>query len=407
MPIKIQNKGVGSNHSNLWKLFNEEILLPAAILKEADITNNIRWMQQFAEHYKVKLAPHGKTTMAPWLFQRQMDAGAWGMTLATVPQVCSAANNCVSRVLMANQLVGGEPMRLIADKIKHHELEFYCLVDSVDNVKQLGEYFSEASVNLNLLIELGIEGGRCGCRTQEQFQRVLEAINQYDYLQLKGIEFYEGVIHGQNAEAEIRSFVSSAAKLAIELAPKGEEFILTGAGSAWYDLVAEEFSNAQLPENIVPLLRPGCYIIHDKGIYEEAQKNVVGRNQYACNTLEGLNSSLEIWAYILSIPEPGLAVVGMGKRDVAFDAGLPQPEKIVTRDKMGPDCIEPASLTGATTTAIMDQHSYVRFGEDLNLQVGDMIGFSTSHPCLTFDKWKKVCVTDGQYKVTSTIDTCF
>src|SRR4030095_571810 len=69
-----------------WNLLAEELSLPTAVLYEERLRHNLRWMQQFVTEYGVKLAPHGKTTMAPKLFKRQLAGGAWGITLATAHQ---------------------------------------------------------------------------------------------------------------------------------------------------------------------------------------------------------------------------------------------------------------------------------------------------------------------------------
>ncbi|MGI4859065.1 MAG: hypothetical protein ACRYHA_19525, partial [Janthinobacterium lividum] len=54
-----------------WALLQEDVSLPVAVLRESRIEHNLRWMQAFIDRYGVKLAPHGKTTMSPALFQRQ------------------------------------------------------------------------------------------------------------------------------------------------------------------------------------------------------------------------------------------------------------------------------------------------------------------------------------------------
>ena len=89
-----------------WNVLKEDLSLPAAVLSQSRIEHNLAWMQRFVNEYGAKLAPHGKTTMAPRLFQRQLAGGAWGITLATAHQTRAAYAHGVRRVLMANQLVG-------------------------------------------------------------------------------------------------------------------------------------------------------------------------------------------------------------------------------------------------------------------------------------------------------------
>lgn len=390
-----------------WNLLNEDVSLPVAVVYQSRIDNNLQWMQKFADHYQVKLAPHGKTTMAPELFKRQQEAGAWAITLASAPQVVAAYEQGLRRIMMANQLVGKQNMRAIAALLLKGDFTFYCLVDSVENVQQLARFFASTGITLNVLLEIGVPGGRCGCRDQQQIAAVVNEIALHDCIQLSGIEVYEGVIHGDNAEQLIRDFLNGVIKtlhalLAVN-AFADEQVILTGAGSAWYDVVAETFNEAKLASSIIPVIRPGCYLIHDTGIYLEAQNAVNERNQVACESTGDLQSALEVWAYVQSIPESGKAIIGMGKRDAAFDAGLATPALFFRPGQSAPTAVDKSWVV----TDIMDQHAYLSYPENADIKVGDMIAFSTSHPCLTFDKWKNIAVLDDNYQVTDILQTYF
>src|SRR5215467_5990567 len=159
-----------------WNLLQEDLSLPAAVLYEKNIAHNLDWMKQFAEAYGAKLAPHGKTTMAPKLFRRQMEAGAWGITLATAVQTRVAYEHGVPRVLMANELVGRENMAIISRLIEDPRFEFFCLVDSVPQVNALSEFFGNRGQKLNVLLELGVIGGRSGVRDEEQLDHLLNVL---------------------------------------------------------------------------------------------------------------------------------------------------------------------------------------------------------------------------------------
>lgn len=400
-------KGVWVNEKSdgQYSLINEEICLPAAVIRKSAINNNLNWMQQFANHHQVKLSPHGKTTMTPALFSEQLEAGAWGITVATPAQAETAAMAGARHILMANQLVGKANMALIARLMRQHGAQFYCCVDSCENAAQLSHFFSEAALTLNVLIEYGVPGGRCGCRNHEEVETLAGFIQAASGLTLYGLEVYEGVIHGADAEDKIRLFLRDAVMLVEQLTEKKlitvDRPIVTGAGSAWYDIVADEFSSHP---HLTAIIRPGCYLIHDTGIYQDAQQQVMSRarrNQgYACELGGDLESALELWAYVLSVPEACKAVIGMGKRDVAFDAGLPLVERGF-RDGQA------LNVQGLEVTAIMDQHTFVNVPAGTDLRVGDILVFSTSHPCLTFDKWRYICVADDTDTVTHFVDTRF
>jgi D-serine dehydratase len=81
---------------------------PVAVLKESALAHNLRWMADFTRDAGVLIAPHGKTTMAPQLFARQLEAGAWGITFATMQQVSLGVAAGIRRIILANQLIGRE-----------------------------------------------------------------------------------------------------------------------------------------------------------------------------------------------------------------------------------------------------------------------------------------------------------
>lgn len=389
-------------------LLREELALPAAVIYESRLANNLHWMQRFADSRGVLLAPHGKTTMAPELFRRQIAAGAWGLTLANAQQAAAAHRAGIRRILMANQLVGRANMALVSQLLASSEPpDFYCLVDSAHNVHQLGEFFAARGQGLQLLLEIGVPGGRCGCRNPQQIEAVCQAIAAHPHLKLAGVETYEGVIHGEHAEQRVREHLTAVRETCRQLLRRdlfhNERVILTAAGSAWYDLVAEVFTDHD-EARLLPVLRPGCYLTHDRGIYRDAQQQVMARLREGCSPPVGdLESALEIWAYVQSLPEAGTAILGLGKRDAAFDAGLPQ-ACLHYRPDSGR---APQALSGWRTTGIMDQHCTVQYPAQFSLQVGDMLAFSTSHPCLTFDKWRQLYLIDDDYRVLQRLDTCF
>ena len=382
-----------------------DVSLPALVVHRQALEHNIRWMQSFVSNSGAELAPHGKTSMVPALFRRQLEEGAWGITLATAVQTRAAYARGVRRVLMANQLVGAPNMALIADMLSDSMFDFHCMVDHPDNVAALGEFFAARGLRLNVMIEYGVKGGRCGCRTEDEVLALAAAIAAQPALALTGIEGYEGVIHGDQAVTGIRAFAASLVRLAVDLQDRGafalERPIVTASGSAWYDLIAEAFDERQVRERFLGVLRPGSYVVHDHGIYKDAQCCVLDRR---ADLSEGLRPALEIWAHVQSLPEPGFAVIAMGKRDVAYDAGLPSP---LRRYKPGAVGAESLDVSACTVTAVMDQHAFMTIAAGCELQVGDIIAFGSSHPCLTFDKWRSGCLVDDDLQVIESFDTCF
>ncbi|HHD7488496.1 TPA: amino acid deaminase [Klebsiella oxytoca] len=383
-------------------LLAEEVCLPAALLKKTALENNIAWMQRYADARGVSLAPHGKTTMTPWIFQAQQRAGAWGIGVGSAWQASAAMASGVERVLMVNQLVGRANMRAVSRLKAHYRAaEFICCIDSLANARALSAFFSERRQTLDVLIELGVAGGRCGCRSVEDALALAQAAAELPGLRLRGLELYEGVLHGDNPQPQVEALLRQAADLACRMEHLVEgEFVLTGAGTVWYDVVCNIWLAAKKPARCRIVIRPGCYITHDRGIYDIAQKALVARDPIACDLGGDLTSALELMAMVQSVPEADRAVVNFGKRDCAFDAGLPQP---VARYRNGAQL----SAEGIESVGIMDQHCMLRLAPGSDVQVGDILVFGTSHPCLTFDKWKTLLLVDEQYNVLEELDTLF
>jgi D-serine dehydratase len=395
----------GESKSLGWSLLKEDLSLPCAVLYEDKLQHNLNWMQQFIDAYGVQLAPHGKTTMAPRLFQMQLQRGAWGITLATAHQTLVAYKHGVRRVLMANQLVGKGNMAIIERLLRDPGFTYFCLVDSADQIDQLGSFYLARGQQLHVLIELGVMGGRAGVRDEEQLQSVLLALSRWnDSIALSGVEMYEGVLE---EETSIRTFLQRAVEVVRRLAGENRfqraPILLSGAGSAWYDVVAEVFSAAGFGDAVEIVLRPGCYLTHDVGAYLAAQAKILERNPIAHQMRSGLLPALQIWAYVQSLPEPGKAIVGMGKRDAAFDSGLPTPALHFRPTEQSPQ----AAPAHWVLTKMMDQHAYMEVEVKDDLRVGDMIGFDISHPCLTFDKWRVLPVLNSHFQVIDVIETFF
>ena len=385
-------------------ILNEDVCLPAAIVKKTALENNIQWMQRYADTRGVSLAPHGKTTMTPWIFQQQQQAGAWAIGVGSAWQASIAMVSGIKRVLMVNQLVGKANMQLVSQLKAHYpDVDYLCCVDSIENAKALSAFFAAQNQQLDILLELGVPGGRCGCRTAEQALALAEEISALPALRLRGLELYEGVLHGENPQPKVEALLREAAALACKLEHYVDgEFILTGAGSVWYDVVCNVWLEAKKPANCRVVIRPGCYITHDAGIYQQAQDELMARDRVACDLGGDLASALELVAMVQSVPESGRAIVNFGKRDSAFDAGLPQP---IAHYRAG-KALENAADT-IETTGIMDQHAMLKLKPGADVQVGDILVFSTSHPCLTFDKWKALYLVDDGYQVLETLETAF
>jgi D-serine dehydratase len=121
-----------------WWILREDLPLPLAVIKERALHHNSGWMRAFLASGGAMIAPHGKTTMSPAIFDLQLGDGAWAVTLATPHQIQVARSFRYNRIFLANQLVGRSAIEYVLRELQDHpDFEFYCLVDSIANARAI------------------------------------------------------------------------------------------------------------------------------------------------------------------------------------------------------------------------------------------------------------------------------
>lgn len=386
---------VGTLAEQGWSLLAGDLPTPVVVLRESALAHNLALMGRYVEQHGALLAPHGKTTMSPQLVARQLEAGAWAITAANVAQVRVFRAFGVPRVLIANEVVEPVAVRWLADELARDPgFDVLCLADSLPAVRAMESALAGVERPLPVLAELGFPGGRTGARSVEDAVAVAAAIAASPVLELAGVEAYEGIIHGDDDArtlAAVDAFLDGLRALAERVEPERADPVLTAGGSAFFDRVVERL--AGLPYRLV--LRSGCYLTHDSGFYEHLSP-LGGRSRGG----ERLRPALQAWGAVLSRPEPELALLLLGKRDVSHDIGPPLPELVASGGELRP-------AGGMEVTELNDQHAYLRLPADDPLAVGDLVGCGISHPCTTFDKWRLLPVVDDAYTVTGAVHTFF
>ncbi|HVV11174.1 alanine racemase [Amycolatopsis sp.] len=373
-------------------------LTPLLMLDHDALRHNLATLREFCAQRGISLAPHVKTTMSPEIVNAQIEHGAWALTVATPSQAIALRDLGAERILLANELVEPHAIDWLAEEMSADPgFAGYCYVDSTEGIDILEKRLDGRARPFPVLIEFGIAGGRTGTRNAAQALALAERVAASPVLELAGVGGFEGVIGGEpdaHLLERVRTYLRRLRDLADGMLPARGEFIVTVGGSAFIELVADVLGPEwQAGRPIRVVLRSGCYVTHDSLAYQRL-RSLIGTEYEALP----LRPSLELWASVLSSPEPGLAILDFGKRDTGLDSGFPVP---LHRLRRGCTEIEPAPP--GEIFACNDQHAYFRG----LLEVGDRVGFGISHPCTTFDKWRLFPVVDKDYRVLGTAQTLF
>jgi D-serine deaminase-like pyridoxal phosphate-dependent protein len=393
---------------------------PLLVLDGPALEHNLALMAEYCAAHRVDLAPHGKTTMAPQLFARQLAAGAWGITAATIAHVRAYRAFGVETIVLANQLVDPDALHWVAGELRRSaRFRLLCFADSAAGVRAMQEALAEADAPrpVEVVIDLGAPGGRTGCRTLDEAAAVARAVRCCDRLRLAGAGGFEGALAPDRSARSldrIRAYLRSLRELVLRLDAAGlfdgaEEIVATAGGSAYFDDVVEILGGAwETSRPVRTVLRSGAYITHDDGHYRRltpftapgpgpdssaASSAASGSEPSSAVGSAAFRPALSIHGRVLSLPEPGLALLDFGKRDAPMDLGLPEPHTVRRAD----GAVEP--LTGCAVTSLADQHAFLSYGPDTRLSIGEVVACGVSHPCTAFDKWQLIPVVEGEHVV--------
>ncbi|MEV6265067.1 alanine racemase [Streptomyces sp. NPDC051784] len=408
LPPDAEGLTVGALAAERRDLFTGGFTTPVLALSAESVEANLTLLETYAERHGLAFAPHGKTSMSPQLFARQLEHGAWGITAAVPHQARVYRAHGIARIFLANELVDAVALRWLAGELDADPgFTFACYVDSVRGVELMDEALRAAGAvrPVDVVVELGAgQGARTGARTEADCAAVADAVAATSTLRLVGVAGYEGEVPDASPE-RVREWLRRLVALAAAFdaagrfkgLAEGEEILVSAGGSAWFDAVADVFAEIpDLSRPVLKLLRSGAYVSHDDGHY---------RHLTPFNRVpeEGaLQPAFRLWAQVVSRPTPEQAFVNAGKRDAAYDLDLPEAQ-VVRSARDG--SVRP--VTGVTVTGLSDQHGWVRTDAGAELEVGDWIGMGLSHPCTSFDKWQLIPLVEADGTVTDYIRTFF
>ncbi|WP_326785788.1 amino acid deaminase [Streptomyces sp. NBC_00151] len=401
LPPDAGGLSVGELAAQRRNLFTDGFTTPVLALSAERLTHNLELMETYATRHGLAFAPHGKTSMAPQLFWRQIEHGAWGITLAVPHQVRVAREFGIDRIFLANELVDPAALRWIAAELAEDpDFRFVCYVDSVRGVELMDAALRGSARPVDVVVELAAgAGARTGARTEAECEAVADAVAAAGTLRLAGVAGYEGEVPDANPE-RVHAWLRRLTALAAAFDAAGrfkdvDTIVVSAGGSAWFDAVADVF--AEIPGLSLPvlkLLRSGAYVSHDDGHYRRI-------TPFTRVPREGaLHPAFRLWSQVVSRPSPEQAFTNAGKRDAAHDLDLPFAQVVRRGGTERP-------AAGIEVSGLSDQHAWLRTAPEADLEVGDWVGMGLSHPCTSFDKWQLIPLVESDGTVVDYIRTFF
>lgn len=399
-----------------WKPYDGKMALPLISLDRQAFAANVELMMAYVKDHGVEIAPHAKTPMSPALSAALLAAGGWGTTVADIRQAAVMLKAGQRRLILANEIGGiAAARRLAALLAGYPTAEVHIFVDSVPLAQALATVWAERSdlPSLGLLVEFG--AGRAGARSAEAANAILDVIlaAETPAFRLSGIANYEGAAATADADETLRR-IDGVVEMTAAFLPQVRErigkerpLLVTAGGSVFFDRVVAGLSAAVAGDPACRLvLRSGAIFFHDHGVYERGLAGLDARNGFRFggethSAAREFQPALRVWAEVLSLPEPGLAICGMGLRDVANDQGLPRPLALYRNGS------RLAALAGADVLRLNDQHAFVVIAKDNDVAVGDVVEFGISHPCTCLDRHAILYGLDPDHRVAAAYLTSF
>ncbi|MCF6117721.1 alanine racemase [Mesorhizobium muleiense] len=400
--------------SQRWHPADGRMSLPVLTLDEEAFIANRDLFLRYAREQGAMIAPHAKTPMAPDLARSLVEAGAWGTTVADVRQAAVMLRAGLTRLIVANEVGGsGGANRLAALVGAWPGVELFVFADSVAAAHALAEAWrgNAKLPPLRVLVELG--AGRAGARTTGEAEAIADAVDAAGgRLLIAGVATYEGAAAQPDpgrTEEVISALLAMTADMFLRLRARvgGDvPLIVTAGGSVFFDKVVAALSPAVSGNgNVTLVLRSGAIFFHDHGVYDRSLGALDARNGFAVGgvSVSARNSfrpALRLWAEVLSRPEPGLAICGMGMRDVSFDQGFPVVLAVFRTGK-------PLAEARAEVFKLNDQHAFLTIAPSDDIAVGDIIEFGISHPCTCLDRHRMIFGVDAAGHVRHAFPTYF
>lgn len=280
----------------------DDLPSPALIVDRAAVNRNIATMMSALRGRTAALRPHVKVQKSPDLALLQVEAGAIGVTVATVWEAAAMAAAGITDILIANQVVGADKIRAAATLARTTRLTV--AVDDERNIAELSCAAVDAGSTIRVLVELDVGMERCGARSVAEAVRLGQAADRHPGLDLRGVQAYEGHCMLEPDPGKRRRFALDA---------------MNSAGEA-----IDAFATAGLPNGTLSAGGTGTYDItgHDPRVTELQAGSFVFMDAFHSGLVQGFELALTVLATVVG-RHGDTVILDCGRKSIGIDFVLP------------------------------------------------------------------------------------
>ncbi|MHB8687696.1 MAG: alanine racemase [Candidatus Dormibacteraceae bacterium] len=218
-----------------------DLVTPALVLDLAAARRNIAKMADRLKTMPAKLRPHIKVHKSPELAQMQVDAGAIGISTATVWEAIVMVRSGLDSIFIVNTIAGRHKLAALADIAR--DAEVMVAIDNAQNAADIAVAAKAVGSTVGVLIEVDTGMDRAGVDTARQTVELARRIARLEGIKLLGVTGYEGhcsltpdrELRSQKQKAAMHLLVDAAETIRAAGFPSP---IVSAGGTATWDWTA-------------------------------------------------------------------------------------------------------------------------------------------------------------------------
>lgn len=311
---------------------------------------NIDWLSGLARKRKVKMRPHTKTHKSPYIAHKQIEAGAIGITTATLGEAEVMVNAGIKDILIGFPLLGQKKLERFKELLTRADL--IVALDDITvakGINQVGEVCKKV-VPIYIDVDTGME--RMGKSPNESIDSILQ-IAKLPYLDIKGLMSHAGHAYAANDEEEVKRIAIEDATILQEtklsLSNKGLEVQEISVGASATARFLEETP-------FITEVRAGMYIFNDRMVLDSG-----GAKQEDC--------AVTVFATVVSIPSNDRLIIDAGSKTLSQDVNRYGGFGLIKNHE------------NLTISRLSEEHGIIEVEGETDLRVGDIIEIIPNHVC--------------------------